>query len=124
MARLPTAPPRLTAPRPVLMAPKDEAGRSQHRRDTKGHSLYDSRKWRGSDSKQGRDGLRYQVLLDALFTCAMCGRTSDPRAMVADHIIPHRGDPKLFFDRRNLQALCAHPCHSGLKQAAERRGDV
>ena len=29
----------------------------------------------------------------------------------ADHIIPHRGDVKLFFDLNNLQGLCKS-CHS------------
>lgn len=28
-----------------------------------------------------------------------------------DHIIPHRGNMKLFTDRKNLQSLC-HSCHS------------
>lgn len=28
-----------------------------------------------------------------------------------DHITPHRGDWKIFTDRRNLQSLC-HACHS------------
>ncbi|WP_186275807.1 HNH endonuclease [Burkholderia gladioli] len=28
-----------------------------------------------------------------------------------DHIIPHRGDQKLFWSRSNWQALC-HPCHA------------
>lgn len=28
-----------------------------------------------------------------------------------DHIQPHRGDLRLFWDRENLQALC-HACHS------------
>lgn len=28
-----------------------------------------------------------------------------------DHIIPHKGDPRLFFDDSNLQSLCK-PCHS------------
>jgi 5-methylcytosine-specific restriction protein A len=31
-------------------------------------------------------------------------------ARVVDHIRPHRGDPALFFDRANLQALCKR-CH-------------
>lgn len=121
---MPRLAPRFTASRPVLAAPKDEAGRSRFRREAKGHNLYDSRRWRGSDAKQGRDGLRFQVLLDALFKCAMCGRSDDPSRMVADHIIPHRGNPALFFDKKNLQCLCAHPCHSSRKQAMERRGEV
>ena len=32
------------------------------------------------------------------------------KAMVVDHIVPHRGDPKLFWDRNNWQALCKR-CH-------------
>jgi 5-methylcytosine-specific restriction endonuclease McrA len=31
-------------------------------------------------------------------------------ATVVDHIVPHRGDPKLFWDRSNWQALCKR-CH-------------
>lgn len=31
-------------------------------------------------------------------------------ATVVDHIIPHRGDKKLFWDETNWQALCK-PCH-------------
>ena len=27
-----------------------------------------------------------------------------------DHIIPHKGDRKLFWDKTNWQALCK-PCH-------------
>lgn len=29
----------------------------------------------------------------------------------ADHKVPHRGDPALFWDRGNLQGKC-HRCHS------------
>jgi len=38
-----------------------------------------------------------------------------------DHIIPHRGDEKLFWDETNWQALC-HECH-GVKTAKEGRGE-
>lgn len=42
-----------------------------------------------------------------------------PRAATeVDHIIPHRGDYKLFWDRDNWQPLCK-PCHSS-KTAKER----
>ena len=43
--------------------------------------------------------------------CAVCmkqGRYT--KTTVVDHIIPHRGDPKLFWDRSNWQSLCK-PCH-------------
>jgi len=32
-------------------------------------------------------------------------------ATCVDHIVPHRGDRKLFWDRKNWQSLCT-PCHS------------
>lgn len=44
--------------------------------------------------------------------CADCLRVGLVTAAAAvDHIIPHRGDKKLFWRRDNWQALCA-PCHS------------
>ena len=39
--------------------------------------------------------------------CVMCraeGKTRE--AQVVDHIIPHKGDRKLFWDRSNWQGLC------------------
>lgn len=41
-------------------------------------------------------------------------------ASVADHIVPHRGDPDLFWSGA-LQSICA-PCHNSLKQSAEKGG--
>ena len=32
------------------------------------------------------------------------------KAAVVDHVIPHRGDEKLFWDRSNWRALCKR-CH-------------
>jgi 5-methylcytosine-specific restriction protein A len=40
-------------------------------------------------------------------------RKNPPRyvkATVVDHIIPHRGDPTLFWDESNWQPLCKK-CH-------------
>lgn len=66
--------------------------------------------------------LRREVLTEALFQCAMCGRVEAESAkLVVDHIVPHRGDAALFWDRANLQCLCA-PCHAGPKQAQEAGG--
>lgn len=43
--------------------------------------------------------------------CAECGRRSKKTlATVVDHVIPHRGDPKLFWDHDNWQPLCTR-CH-------------
>jgi 5-methylcytosine-specific restriction protein A len=66
----------------------------------------------------------YQLVTNPL--CAMClpqGRVT--LATVADHIKPHRGDRKLFFNPNNLQSLCDESpfrCHSSAKQSEERLG--
>lgn len=41
-------------------------------------------------------------------------------AVVADHVIPHKGNWRLFC-LGELQSLC-NPCHSSRKQAEERAG--
>ena len=54
--------------------------------------------------------------------CGMCqaeGRTV--AAQVVDHVIPHRGDPTLFWHRGNWQGLCKTH-HSRDKQSEERSG--
>ena len=44
--------------------------------------------------------------------CAECMKHGRyVRATDVDHIVPHRGDPALFWDEGNWQALCHH-CHS------------
>jgi 5-methylcytosine-specific restriction protein A len=74
-------------------------------------------------------GLRWQCLLRDAFTCQWpgCGRIhADTSKLVADHIVPHRGNRRLFFDLNNLQTLC-DTCHSQHKQraeAAQRGGGV
>ena len=40
--------------------------------------------------------------------CELAGRTTP--ATVVDHIVPHRGDRTLFWDRSNWQPLCK-ACH-------------
>lgn len=44
-------------------------------------------------------------------------------ATVVDHIVPHRGDQKLFWDTSNWQALCKQ-CHDSDKQRLEKSGTV
>ena len=44
--------------------------------------------------------------------CAEClNRGEHTLATEVDHIVPHDGDPQLFFDETNLQSLCK-PDHS------------
>lgn len=49
--------------------------------------------------------------------CNVCKRAA---AAVLDHIVPHRGSSRLFWDRANWQALC-YRCH-GVKTARETFG--
>ena len=41
------------------------------------------------------------------------------KATVVDHIVPHRGDQKLFWDRNNWQALCKR-CHDRKTMTEDR----
>lgn len=50
--------------------------------------------------------------------CEKAGRLT--AATVVDHIVPHKGNDTLFWERGNWQALCAS-CHS-VKTAAEDGG--
>lgn len=66
--------------------------------------------------------LRWSVLVRDLFTCRRCARVEANTAMlVADHIVPHRGDEARFWDASNLQCLCK-ACHDSAKQAEEKAG--
>lgn len=54
--------------------------------------------------------------------CAMCA----PRvvaASVVDHIVPHRGDERLFWNETNWQPLCKTH-HDSTKQALEKSGTM
>jgi 5-methylcytosine-specific restriction protein A len=72
--------------------------------------LYKTTRWRR---------LRKRVLLKHPL-CAECERQGQvAKATVVDDIIPHKGNPELFWDGNNLQALCKS-CHDR-KTAKEGR---
>lgn len=58
-----------------------------------------------------------------LCQCPACdeGRKRVRQATVVDHKVPHRGDPALFWDERNWQALSKR-CHDSWKQRLEKSG--
>ena len=84
----------------------------QRRADRPGHRWYHVQRWR-----HPQWGLRVQVL-SANPWCVQCQQQGilEP-AVDVDHIRPHEGDQDRFFDRTNLQGLCAR-CH-GLKGRGE-----
>ena len=50
--------------------------------------------------------------------CVECQREGRyVKATVVDHVKPHRGDPKLFWDQDNWQPLCKH--HHDVKTRRE-----
>ena len=64
--------------------------------------------------------------------CAECERQGKVTpATEVDHIVPHKGDKKLFWDQNNWQSLC-HECHSrktaredgGFGRTPTPRGDL
>ena len=66
--------------------------------------------------------LRLKVFLRDLFKCQRpeCGRSyAYTSQLICDHIKPHRGDERLFWDEENLQTLCK-PCHDQMKQQEEQ----
>lgn len=81
--------------------------------------------WRAGKTTTSRGyGYRWQQLR-ALFlranpVCVYCEREGRLKiATVVDHITPHRGDDRLFWDQANWQSLCKH-CHDSIKAKEER----
>lgn len=84
-----------------------DPGTDEYRRRV--NRMYCSKRWKT---------LRARVLRERpMCECPMCeGRKLE--ASVVDHIEPHRGDPALFYDPKNLQPLASR-CHSSWKQRME-----
>ena len=76
-----------------------------------------SARQRGYDSKWERAAKQFLAQPQNRLCACGCGRVAD----MVDHVIPHRGDMKLFWDRTNWQPLASSPCHSSRKQSLERK---
>ena len=96
--------------------------RLKRQTDSHGHSRV-VEPWRAWYGTANWKALRWETLVRDRFTCRCgCGvMEPDTARLVADHIVPHRGDPALFWDPANLQTLRADPCHNQVKQREERR---
>ena len=83
------------------------------------------RKWYKSKRWQQ---LRLQVLVRDLYTCQqtgvlLSGKHPALNSPIVDHKIPHRGDPDLFWNIDNLQAV-SFEYHETVKKKMERSGDL
>lgn len=82
--------------------------------------------WReGKTTAQRGYGSKWQaarlLFLKQFPLCQFClTRDVIEAAVVVDHVVPHRGDQKLFWDRSNWQGLC-NSCHSSEKQKIEAK---
>lgn len=75
-----------------------------------GNTRYDTARW---ITLRDRFRAEHPFCKNADGPDTRCTQTTD----VVDHIIPHRGYERLFFDETNLCGLCYH-CH-GVKTAKE-----
>lgn len=73
--------------------------------------LYKTARWK----RESRAFLRDHPL------CVMCPDKSKRGATIVDHVTPHRGDPDLFWNQDNWQALCRSH-HSRSAQQQDIRG--
>jgi len=86
------------------------------------HKRYDDK--RGSSSQRGYNSKWRKARLSFLQNNPLCVQcNAEGRLTVAnidDHIQPHKGDMKLFWDSTNWQPLCKH--HHDVKTATEDGG--
>lgn len=79
---------------------------------------------RGSARERGYDSrwakARRTYLAEHTLCVECLKRGAYVEATVVDHIIPHKGDQKLFWDTKNWQSLCA--THHNQKTAREDGG--
>jgi 5-methylcytosine-specific restriction enzyme A len=75
---------------------------------------------RGSSHARGYDARWRKARLAYLQQhplCVLCLPRPVP-AEVVDHVVDHKGDQRLFWDRGNWRALCA-PCHNKRTDAGD-----
>lgn len=60
---------------------------------------------RGYDARWERASAQHKADFPLCAGCLAVGRYT--ATAVTDHVVPHRGDPTLFWDRDNWQSACA-----------------
>lgn len=87
--------------------------------------LRDGGTWRANAASSSARGYTYEwqrarmAFLDEHPLCVIRGDGCTYAATVVDHIVPHRGNRRIFWDRSNWQSVCTH-CHNAHKQRIER----
>lgn len=116
MPRLSNLPSR-TATLPRRFADKDRQERIRNAART------DNAPWRKWYGQARWKRLRLRIIERDDWTCQrtgapLTGKHPDPDSPVVDHIIPHEGDERLFWDETNLQSV-TKAYHDSVKKARE-----
>lgn len=111
---------KLTALKPVLTRlPSRMSGPPPNPAD-RGRQRDQAAPWRKWYKLARWRTLRFVIFLRDHYTCRLCGKLeANTSLLICDHVKPHRGDERRFWDETNLQTLCK-PCHDGAKQKAEQ----
>nr|DAG47847.1 MAG TPA: HNH endonuclease [Bacteriophage sp.] len=97
---------------------KDRDERAEKEREDRRRKLQGNASERGYGSRWRKAA---KTFLSQHPTCAECARQGKfTMATCVDHIVPHKGDRDLFWDKKNWQPLC-QSCHS-IKTASEDGG--
>lgn len=85
----------------------------------KGNQVFDAKstKTKGYNARWNKARLRYLKVHPLCVHCQAKGLLT--KAMVVDHITPHRGDQELFWKESNWQALCKS-CHDRKTMTSDR----
>lgn len=117
MPKLKTIGPLVGTIKPLVGRMPGEQARDKHRRETQ--------PWRAWYGTSRWERLRLKAFERDLYTCQrsgeICGgKGNDPNAPVANHKVPHHGDPALFWDINNIETVTKR-IHDSLIQAEERK---
>jgi 5-methylcytosine-specific restriction protein A len=89
----------------------------QQQRKAEADARRPSARARGYDGKWQTESKAFLARPENQRCACGCGRRAD----MVDHIIPHRGDMRLFWSRANWQPMAAVPCHVSHKQSLESK---
>lgn len=114
---------RLTSLKPRLAGTASRLGASHQTEQARDQHRSATQPWRAWYKTARWQRLRAKVLARDRFTCrktgiVLIGKHPAPDSPVVDHIVPHRGDERLFWDEANLQAV-SKAYHDAEKQAVE-----
>lgn len=90
--------------------------RDKRERDREHDARRGSARQRGYDTRWDKARRTYLMAHPLCVMCEREGRVT--AATVVDHIVPHRGEQRLFWNTTNWQSLCK-PCHDREKQREE-----